>query len=120
MSNRVIVSEVHRCSSYIRALTSSNSRDLYLGVSVEPPVASAAAGKAKFEGRWITSSTMGNFKSKVDAKGQRSFCPLFRLVTFKETAVTTGLRGPREVDLGEPLPDAVPPWDIGVVANNGR
>lgn len=72
------------------------------------------------EARWVTSSTAGNFRSKVDAKDERSFCPLFRLVTFRETEVTTGMRGPKEVDVGQPLPDAVPPWDAAPVIKDTR
>lgn len=48
----------------------------------------------------------------MDAKGERSFYPLFKLVTFRETAVTTGLRAAGDELLEMPLPDAVPPWDL--------
>lgn len=111
MADRVIVSEVHRCSSYMRALTSSKDHDIFCGLSAQPP-APLAVGEVSIEGRWVTNYSAGNFRSKVDAKGERSFYPLFRLVSFRGTDVTTGLRGVEEEDLSQPLPDAVPPWDV--------
>lgn len=108
MANSVIVSEVHSCSAYVRVLTSDLSKDLSIGLTAEPPV-TPVSPTAKVDVRWVYNDAAGNFRSKVDNKGERRFYPLFRLVSLKESAVSTGLRsdapgGP------PPLPDALPPW----------
>lgn len=104
MRNCVIVSEVHRCSSYARLLTDKSGGTISLGLSVETPTASAASAGA--EGRWVCSSHSGNFKWK--STKSREFNPLFRLVSLREEATSTGFRGAEGGD--PPLPDAVPPW----------
>ncbi|KAF8157146.1 hypothetical protein B0H34DRAFT_489190 [Crassisporium funariophilum] len=106
MRNLVVVSEVHRCSSYARLLTLEGGATVALGLSVKTPVATVAEGNV--DARWVRSSNAGNFKSKVNKSGKREFYPLFRLVSLREDAVTTGLRG--ELDEEPPLPDAEPPW----------
>ncbi|KAH7921892.1 hypothetical protein BV22DRAFT_1018462 [Leucogyrophana mollusca] len=106
----VVVSEVHRCSSYARYLSSPNTKSITMGLSVEPPVSGVASAKADV--KWVRSTTTGNFKSKVDKSEARVFYPLFRLVSLKETATAVGLRGSWDGDI-PPLPDAQPPWMDG-------
>ncbi|KAF8908530.1 hypothetical protein CPB84DRAFT_1959176 [Gymnopilus junonius] len=103
----VIVSEVHRCSSYARFLSSSAGATVALGLSAQPPMADV--GSAKVDAKWVHSSSAGNFKARVNKEGKRVFYPLFRLVALKESSVSTGLRG--ELDEDPPLPDVEPPWD---------
>src|ERR1700761_8824211 len=88
MKGRVIVSEVHRTASYARILTAKSEKSVAIGLSVEPPVANA--GSAKVDAKWMCSSSVGNFKSKVIKN--REFTPLFRLVSLKEGPVSTGFR----------------------------
>uniref|UniRef100_A0A8H7XN07 Uncharacterized protein n=1 Tax=Psilocybe cubensis TaxID=181762 RepID=A0A8H7XN07_PSICU len=107
MKGLVIVSEVHRCSSYARFLSTQNGVTVALGLSAEPPIANV--GKVGTDVRWVHSSSAGNFKAKVDKTGKRVFCPLFRLVALVDDDVASGLRG--EMDQDPPLPDALPPWD---------
>ena len=101
----VIVSEVHRCSSYARFLATEDGATVALGLSVEDPIGNSAAVDAK----WVRNSSAGNFKARVNATGKRDFYPLFRLVSLTEGNISTGLRG--ELDEDPPLPDALPPWD---------
>ena len=103
----VIVSEVHRCSSYARFLATENGATVALGLSVQVPGDSASAN---LDAKWVRNSSAGNFKARVNATGKRDFYPLFRLVSLTEGDVSTGLRG--ELDEDPPLPDAIPPWDI--------
>ena len=103
----VIVSEVHRCSSYARFLSAAAGATVALGLAAQPPVGNV--GSANVDAKWVHSSSAGNFKAKVNKEGKRVFYPLFRLVALKESAVSTGLRG--ELDEDPPLPDAEPPWD---------
>jgi len=113
----VIVSEVHRCSSYARFLSTEGGATVALGLSVEDPIGNSAA----LDGKWVRNSTGGNFKARVNATGKRVFYPLFRLVSLTEGDVSTGLRG--ELDEDPPLPDAIPPWEAieekGKATSNG-
>lgn len=107
MRGCVIVSEVHRCSSFARLLTAKDGGRIAIGLSVQPPVSGVVSATAN--ANWVHSSQAGNFKSKVNKSGSREFYPLFRLVSLTDESVSTGLR--RSLDDGEPpLPDAVPPW----------
>jgi hypothetical protein len=111
MRNFVVVSQVHRCSSYARHLTSESSKNVALGLKVQPPVTGAAEITAK--AKWVTNSITGNFKAKINDGGERNFYPLFRLVSLKEQSLSSGFRGgppaPEEEE-EMPLPDAIPPW----------
>jgi len=103
----VIVSEVHRCSSYARLLTSENETNVAFGLSIEPPVSGVMSGSGDIT--WQRSSDTGNFKWKSNKNGDRTFYPLFRLVSLTHGPVSDGLRA--DSDGGDPpLPDAVPPW----------
>jgi hypothetical protein len=104
----VIVSEVHRCSSYARFLAPEGGATVVLGLSVEGPIDNTAS--ATLDAKWVRNSSAGNFKARVNATGKRDFNPLFRLVSLTEGDVSTGLRG--DLDEDPPLPDAIPPWDI--------
>jgi len=103
----VVVSEVHRCSSYARYLSSPRAKTITIGLNVQPSVAGVASAEANL--KWVRSTNTGNFKSRVSASGDRDFCPLFRLVSLKETDTSVGLRGSWHGDI-PPLPDAQPPW----------
>jgi hypothetical protein len=108
LRNCVIVSEVHRTSSYARYLSFPNSKTIMIGLSAEPPVSGIASVNANF--KWVSSTNAGNFKSKVSTSGNREYYPLFRLVSMKETDTSVGLRGSWHGDVPPPLPDAHPPW----------
>ncbi|TFK52884.1 hypothetical protein OE88DRAFT_1711746 [Heliocybe sulcata] len=107
MRDSVIVSEVHRCSSYARYLSSPHTGNVFIGLSAEPPVPGIASVEA--HAKWVRSTVTGNFKSRVNKPGDRQFCPLFRLVSLKETDTAVGLRGSWDGEI-PPLPDAEPPW----------
>lgn len=113
VKGRVIVSEVHRCSSYARFLATEDGATVALGLSVEDPIGNSAALDAK----WVRNSSAGNFKARVNTTGKRDFYPLFRLVSLTEGTISTGLRG--ELDEDPPLPDALPPWDDIEQKRNG-
>jgi len=87
----VIVSEVHRCSSYARFLSTESGATVVLGLSVEDPIGNSAT----FDTKWVGNSSGGNFKTRVNASGNRDFYPLFRLVSLMEGDISTGLRGER-------------------------
>ncbi|KAJ7706743.1 hypothetical protein B0H17DRAFT_918412 [Mycena rosella] len=90
MRGFVVVSEVHRCSSYARLLTDQEGSTVALGLSVDLPavgVASAAANTT-----WVRSVTSGNFRSQINRKGDRTYYPLFRLVSLTEEATAMGTR----------------------------
>ncbi|KAJ6544662.1 hypothetical protein DFH09DRAFT_1282326 [Mycena vulgaris] len=89
MRGAVVVSEVHSCSSYARVLTDNTGSTIALGLRVDPPVPGVAS--IAVDARWVTSRTLGNFKSGVSKNGDRKFCPLFRLVSLEETDVAMGL-----------------------------
>jgi len=132
VKDRVLVSQVHRCSSYARFLTTEDGATVALGVSVADPVSNSAAVDAK----WVRNSGVGNFKTKVNSTGERKFYPLFKLVTLSksptiatslrilpasdeyvvtltEGTIATSLRSlPDEYEPEErPLPNAIPPWE---------
>jgi len=111
MRNLVLVSQVHRCAAYARLLTAKNGASIAIGLSILPPVtvSGVASASVDVDASWVRSSNSGNFKSKVNKNGNREYYPLFRLVSLREKAVSTGVRG--ESDEG--LPDAVPPWING-------
>lgn len=102
MHGLAIVSEVHSCSSYARLLTSHKGGNVAVGLSVEAPVPASATADI----HWVRNSSTGNFKTNRNKERERVFYPLFRLVSIKETATTSGLRGRGE----NPLPDAELPW----------
>ncbi|KAJ7606041.1 hypothetical protein FB45DRAFT_951692 [Roridomyces roridus] len=86
MRDLVVVSEVHSCDSYARILTSSAGNTVALGLSVEPPIPGAAEAHA--HATWVRSTSVGNFKSQVDERGERRYHPLFRLVSLTEKATS--------------------------------
>jgi len=90
----VIVSEVHRCSSYARFLATEDGATVALGLSVEDPVGRVAS--ANLDAKWVGNSSAGNFKSRINKSGNRDFYPLFRLVSLTEGDISTGVIG----DLG--------------------
>jgi len=58
----VIVSDVHRCSSYARfQATSEDGATVALGLNVEDPVGTVAS--ASLDTEWVRNSSAGNFKS---------------------------------------------------------
>ncbi|KAJ6530915.1 hypothetical protein DFH09DRAFT_882100, partial [Mycena vulgaris] len=89
MRGAVVVSEVHSCSSYARVLTANTGSTIALGLRVDPPVPGVAS--IAVDARWVTSRTLGNFKSGVSRNGDRKFCPLYRLVSLEETDLAMGL-----------------------------
>ncbi|VDC01642.1 unnamed protein product [Peniophora sp. CBMAI 1063] len=105
----VIVSEVHATSSYARYLGTPEVRQVSIGLNVAPP-AVANVAKADVSAQWLRSTTIGNFKSKVNADNERTYYPLFRLVALEGDAVSNGLRAGIDDEMEIPLPDAVPPW----------
>jgi hypothetical protein len=105
MAGKVVVSEVHKCSSYARLLTAKGSKNVVIGLQVEPPVSGVAS--ATLNATWVRNTNAGNFRSKVNKNGGRVFYPLFRLVSVKEQETSVGFRGD---DKNLVLPDAEPPW----------
>jgi len=89
MRDVVIVSEVHTCASYARYLGTPDVESVSIGLSVQGPGSDAAFGGTKVE--WVRSNNVGNFKSKVNKGGERTYCPLFRLVSLEEESMTNGL-----------------------------
>jgi hypothetical protein len=89
MRDRVVVSEVHSCSSYARLLTAQSESTVALGLSIEPAASGDASGTADVT--WLRSVASGNFRSQVNKKGERKFYPLFRLVSLTEEAPSTGV-----------------------------
>jgi len=110
MRGYVVVSEVHRCSSYARVLAESGQENIAIGLEASAPIPTGTAS-AGVETRWINGSKSGNFKSKVNTNGQRKFYPLFRLVSIEPNPVATALRsGQSETGEELGLPDAPIPW----------
>jgi hypothetical protein len=89
MRDMVVVSEVHSCSSYARLLTAEESGTITLSLHVKPPMPNAVSASAI--GTWVRHGASGNFKSQVDMKGERTFYPLFRLVSRSEEETSTGI-----------------------------
>lgn len=104
----VLVSQVHRCSSYARLLTSQKGGKFALGLSIEPPGAPASVHGSV---NWVKSAIAGNFKSNSAKTGDRGFYPLYRLVALRDNGPANGFRDADGVD--PPLPDAVIPWVVG-------
>jgi len=89
--NKVIVSEVHRCSSYARLLTSKEAGTIALGLTFQSTdVRSAVSGDVRAS--WVRNNHAGNFKYKVNTDGDRVFYPLYRLVSLKNNKPVAGLR----------------------------
>ncbi|KAJ7910546.1 hypothetical protein B0H13DRAFT_2486442 [Mycena leptocephala] len=89
MRGVVVVSEVHSCSSYARLLSAEGRGIVALGLRVEPPISGIASAGAT--ATWVRNVTSGNFKSGANTEGERSFYPLFRLVSLSEEATSTGI-----------------------------
>lgn len=89
MKGRVIVSEAHKSSSFARLLTAKGTSNIAIGFSVEPPVSGVVSGSAN--GKWVRSSSAGNFKTKINKDGKRVFTPLFRLASLRESDVGKGM-----------------------------
>ncbi|KDR72754.1 hypothetical protein GALMADRAFT_45227, partial [Galerina marginata CBS 339.88] len=89
LKGSVIVSEVHKCSSYARFLATKGSATVAMGLAMEPPVANVA--EAKVDAKWVHTSSAGNFKSKVNKSGTRTYYPLFRLVSLTESTLSSGM-----------------------------
>ncbi|KAJ7910559.1 hypothetical protein B0H13DRAFT_1520832, partial [Mycena leptocephala] len=89
MRDVVVVSEVHSCSSYARLITAEAGSTVSLGLRVEPPIPGVASASAT--ATWVRDVTSGNFKSGANMEGERSFYPLFRLVSLSERDMSTGL-----------------------------
>lgn len=110
MQDRVVVSEVHKTSSYARVITTQDNSTVGIGLTVAPLV--EAIGSVSAEAKWVHSGSAVNFKAKVNKDGKKIYYPLFRLSSLKSTGVSTGLRGSGwDITGDEPsLPDATPPW----------
>jgi len=70
MPGLVIVSEVHRCSSYARFLATEDGATVALGLNLGDPVGDIASAN---NARWVRNSSAGNFKSRVNTNGRREF-----------------------------------------------
>jgi hypothetical protein len=90
MRGLVIVSEVHRCSSYARFLATEDGATVALGLNFEEPAGNITSEN---NAKWVRNSSAGNFKSRVNMTGRRDFYPLFRLVALAEGDISTGLEG---------------------------
>ena len=88
MRGCVIVSEVHSCSSYARLLTTQNGKTIALGLSVQPP----PPGSGLLVGaKWVHNTVAGNFRWGINPTGDRTYYPLYCLVSLKGQTLTTGL-----------------------------
>ncbi|KAJ7910552.1 hypothetical protein B0H13DRAFT_2232894 [Mycena leptocephala] len=82
MRGVVVVSEVHSCSSYARLLSAEGRGIVALGLRIEPPISGIASAGAS--ATWVRNSG-------ANTEGERSFFPLFRLVSLSEEATSTGI-----------------------------
>ncbi|KAJ7138051.1 hypothetical protein C8R44DRAFT_607315 [Mycena epipterygia] len=89
MHGFVVISEVRRCSSYVRLLTAEKRGTIALGLSVEPPVSGVLSATAK--AKWIRNFSSGNFRARVSKTGNRNFFPLFRLVGLTDDPPAMGI-----------------------------
>lgn len=87
----LVVSEVHRCSSYARYLSFTANRAVSIGIGARDAITSMASADASVT--WRCTTKVGNFKSNAGKQGRRDFYPLFRLVSSKDTEVSIGLGG---------------------------
>ncbi|KZV73274.1 hypothetical protein PENSPDRAFT_732961 [Peniophora sp. CONT] len=85
----VVVSEVHATSSYARYLGTSGVKQVSIGLSATAP-ALPDVGGVDVQAEWVNSSTAGNFKSKINRDGARTYYPLFRLVALEGDNVSNG------------------------------
>jgi len=108
MLDKVVVSEVHSCAAYARYLGTPSVKSVAIGLSAQPPVANV--GSVDVEAKWVRSTSSGNFKARVNKSGDRTYYPLFRLVSLKDEGVSNGLRSGMDDEMSVPLPDAMPPW----------
>ncbi|KAJ7773158.1 hypothetical protein B0H16DRAFT_1305005 [Mycena metata] len=92
MCNTVVVSEVHACSSYARLLTTKADNTVVLDLTVEPAISGVVSSSAT--AKWVRHGTSGYFKSQVNKQGDRTFYPLFRLVSRSEQSTSTGIGTP--------------------------
>ncbi|KAL4080946.1 hypothetical protein J3A83DRAFT_4084490 [Scleroderma citrinum] len=108
LRDHVIVSEVHRCSSYARYLASPHTKDIVIGLNTS----NTGSTSAQIAPKWVRSNQTGNFKAKADGSGQRRYYPLYKLVSVREASENAGHRRSLDGVEGEalPLPDALPPW----------
>ncbi|KAJ7655801.1 hypothetical protein DFH06DRAFT_1132860 [Mycena polygramma] len=98
MRGTVVVSEFHSCSSYARLLTAETGGTIALGLKLEPPTPGVASVSAST--MWVRSVVSGNFKFQVDKTGERTFYPLFRLVSTVGEEMSMGIGRPStKVDL---------------------
>jgi hypothetical protein len=70
-------------------MTAEAGSTVALGLRVEPPISGVASGSAT--ATWVRDMTSGNFESGANTEGERSFYPLFRLVSLSERDMSTGL-----------------------------
>ncbi|KAF7334479.1 hypothetical protein MVEN_02277400 [Mycena venus] len=85
MRDFCIVSEVHFCSAYARWLTTIRGGAIALGLCIEASGVASVGATAT----WVNNATSGNFKSHVNKSGERSFYPLYRLVSLSEEGMLT-------------------------------
>ena len=85
----VVVSEVHATSSYARYLGTPEVRQVSIGLRASAP-ALPDVGSLEVGAEWVNSSTAGNFKSKINPDGARTYYPLFRLVGLDGDSVSNG------------------------------
>ena len=64
-------------------------RQVSIGLRAAVP-ALADVGGVAVGAEWVNSSTAGNFKSKINPDGARTYYPLFRLVALDGDSVSNG------------------------------
>ncbi|KAJ7493719.1 hypothetical protein FB451DRAFT_1122283 [Mycena latifolia] len=82
MRGAVVVSEIHCCSAYIRGLTGKAGGTIEVGLSINPPGGGVGSVDAKAE--WLHTATSGDIQSAVNPTGDRTYYPLFCLVSLEE------------------------------------
>jgi len=109
LCDHVVVSEVHRCTSYARYLASSHTKDIVIGLNSS----SSGSPSAQTAPKWVRSNQAGDFKARADSSAQRGYYPLYKLVSVREASDNTGRRHSLDNpvdDVALPLRVAVPPW----------